>query len=111
MAVTAQPLFQAYQAAASEVAIYVSTNGKTIIDKFTGTNTTASAASLTVKLIASGGSAGASNTIVSAKVIQPGECYTFPEVVGHVLNAGDSISVLAGTATAITLRASGRLVT
>lgn len=109
MAVTAKPLFEALQAAAAETTQYTAPAGtRTIIDKFTGTNTTASAATLTVKLIASGGVAGAGNTIVSAKTIQPGETYTFPELVGHVLAAGDFISTLAGTAAAITIRASGR---
>lgn len=109
MAVTAKPLFEALQAAAAETTQYTAPAGtRTILDKFTGTNTTAAAATLTVKLIASGGVAGAGNTIVSAKTIQPGETYTFPEVVGHVLAAGDFISTLAGTAAAITIRASGR---
>lgn len=109
MAVTAKPLFEALQAAAAETTQYTAPAGtRTIIDKFTGTNTTAAAATLTVKLIASGGVAGAGNTIVSAKTIQPGETYTFPELVGHVLAASDFISTLAGTAAAITIRASGR---
>ena len=109
MAVTAKPLFEALQAAAAETTQYTTPGGtRTIVDKFTGTNTTAAAATLTVKLIASGGVAGAGNTIVSAKTIQPGETYTFPEVVGHVLAASDFISTLADTAAAITIRASGR---
>lgn len=109
MAVTAKPLFEALQAAAAETTQYTAPAGtRTILDKFTGTNTTAAAATLTVKLIASGGVAGAGNTIVSAKTIQPGETYTFPELVGHVLAASDFISTLAGTAAAITIRASGR---
>ena len=109
MTVTAKALFEPVQASNAETTQYVTPAGtRTIIDKFTGTNTTAAAATLTVKLVASGGAAGVANTIVSAKTLQPGEAYTFPEVVGHVLNPGDFISTLAGTATAITIRASGR---
>lgn len=112
MTVTAKPLFNALQAAAVETTQYTTPAGtRTIIDKFTGTNTTGSPATLTVKLIQSGGAAGAANTIVSAKTLQAGEAYTFPEVVGHVLNPGDFISTLAGTAAAISIRASGREVT
>jgi hypothetical protein len=37
--------------------------------------------------------------------------YTFPELVGQVLNRGDFISTLAGTASAINMRVSGREVT
>lgn len=109
MSVTAKALFQPLQAQNVETSQYVTPTGtRTIIDKFTGTNTTGAAATLTVKLVASGGAAGVTNTIVSAKTLAPGEAYTFPEVVGHVLNPGDFISTLAGTAAAITIRASGR---
>lgn len=109
MTVTAKALFEPLQAQNAETTQYTTPTGtRTIIDKFTGTNTTAAAATLTVKLVASGGAAGVTNTIVSAKTLQPGEAYTFPEVVGHVLNPGDFISTLAGTAAALTIRASGR---
>jgi len=109
MSVTAKPLFNPLQAAAAETTQYTTPAGtRTIIDKFTGTNTTGAPATLTVKLIPSGGAAGAGNTIVSAKTLQAGETYTFPELVGHVLAPGDFISTLAGTAAAITIRASGR---
>ena len=109
MSVTAKALFQPIQAQNAETSQYAAPAGtRTIIDKFTGTNTTGVAATLTVKLVASGGAAGVTNTIVSSKTLAAGETYTFPEVVGHVLNPGDFISTLAGTAAAITIRASGR---
>ena len=109
MAVTAKTLFEPLQAQNVETTQYVAPAGtRTIIDKFTGTNTTISAATLTVKLVAFTTVASATNTIVSAKTLQPGESYTFPEIVGHVLNPGSFISTLAGTASAITIRASGR---
>jgi hypothetical protein len=109
MTVTAKPLFNAKQAENAETTQYTAPAGtRTIIDKFTGTNTTGAAATLTIKLVPSGGAAGAGNTITSAKTLQAGESYTFPEIVGHVLSPGDFISTLAGTATAITIRASGR---
>ena len=112
MAITAKALFNPLQAAATEVSQYVTPAAtRTIIDKFTGTNTTGVAATLTVRLVPSGGAAGVTNTIVSAKNLAAGEAYTFPEVVGHVLNPGDFISTIAGTAAAITIRASGREVT
>lgn len=108
MTVIAKPLINAKQAENSETTQYTTPSGvRTLLDKFTGTNTTGSAATLTVKLIPSGGSAGASNQIVS-KSLAAGECHTFPELVGQVLASGDVISTLAGTATAITIRASGR---
>lgn len=108
MSVTAKTLFGALQAQITETSQYAAPAGtRTIIDKFTGTNTTGLAATLTVKLIPSGGAASVSNTIIS-KTLQAGEAYTFPEIVGHVLNPGDSISTIAGTAGALTIRSSGR---
>lgn len=109
MTVIAKPLFNAKQAENAETTQYAAPGGtRTIIDKFTGTNTTGVAANLTIKLIQSGGVAGAANTVVSSKTLQPGETYTFPEVVGHVLNPGDFISTLASAAASVTIRASGR---
>ena len=112
MAVTTRALVSAKQAENVETTQYTAPAAtRVIIDKFTGTNTTGAAATLTVRLVPSGGGAGAGNTIASAKTLAAGEAYTFPEVVGHVLNPGDFISTLAGTAAAITIRASGREVT
>ena len=54
------------------------------------------------------GSAGASNTITLTKSIEPGGFYTFPELIGHTLNAGDSLSILAGTASALVIRGTAR---
>jgi hypothetical protein len=47
---------------------------------------------------------------VKTKTLQPSETYTFPELVGHVLLNNGFISTIAGTASAINIRASGRLV-
>lgn len=111
MSVTAKSLFTPLQAAAANTTQYTANGVRTIIDKFTGTNTTGSAATLTVFLVQSGGAAGAANTIVAARSLAAAECYTFPEIVGHVLNSGDFLVTASGTASAITIRASGREVT
>jgi hypothetical protein len=83
---------------------------QTIIDKFTATNYSANAATISVNLVTAAGSAGNDNLIVKTKTLQAGETYTFPELVGHVLPLGGFISTIAGTASAINIRASGRLV-
>jgi hypothetical protein len=112
MAVTVKALFEATQAPNSATTQYTTPSGtKTIIDKFTATNTTAGAVSITVYLVAASGSAGAGNTIISAKSLAAGECYTCPEIVGHTLNPSDFISTLATASASITIRASGREVT
>lgn len=95
-------------AEASQVTQYTSTNVTTIIDKFTATNYSAAAATLSVNLVTTGGAAGNDNLIVKTKTLQPSETYSFPELVGHNLLAGGFISTIAGTASAINIRASGR---
>lgn len=90
---------------------YTASNVTTIIDKFTATNYSATAASISVNLVTSAGSAGNINLVTKTKTLQPAEVYTFPELVGQVLNPGDFISTIAGTASAINMRVSGREVT
>jgi hypothetical protein len=109
MAVTAKCLLEAKYAENSETTQYTAGAGvRTIVDKFTATNVSAGAAALTVKLVASGDTASTEETIIKEKSLAAGETYTFPEVVGQVLNAGDFVSTLAGTASAIVIRMSGR---
>lgn len=111
MTVTAKPLIDPKQAETAQTTQYTTpTSIRTIIDKFTGTNTTGAAQTITVNLVKLAGAASASNTITSAQSIAAGAVYTFPELVGHVLNPGDFISTLT-SAVAITIRASGREVT
>ena len=108
MSVIAKSLFPPNQAPNANTTQYTANGVRCIIDKFTGTNTTAGAVSLTVFLVPNAGAAGVTNTIVSARSLAAGECYTFPEVVGHVLNAGDFLVTLASAAASITVRGSGR---
>jgi len=87
---------------------YTSNGVKTIIDKFTATNFSALAATISVNLVTATSAVGNQNIITKTKTLQPSEVYTFPEIVGQVLNIGDSISTIAGTAAAVNIRASGR---
>lgn len=84
---------------------------KAIIDKLTATNYSATSATISINLVSSGGSAGNDNLIVKTKALQPGETYTFPEIVGHMLTPGQFISTIASVAAAINIRASGREIT
>jgi hypothetical protein len=110
MAVTVSNIIPAKTAEASQFTQYTSNGIQTIIDKFTATNYSASPATISVHLVATAGTAGDNNLIVKTKTLQPLETYTFPELVGHILPVGGFISTLAGTASALTIRASGRLV-
>lgn len=82
-----------------------------IIDKFTVTNVGVVAATITVYLISSAGTEGAFNTIIDARNVDPGECYTCPELVGHVLLNTDIIATIANVASTLTIRSSGRVIT
>lgn len=108
MTVSTKLLIPAKIAEASQTTQYTATAVTAIIDKFTATNYSGSAATLSVNLVSSGDTAGNQNLITKTKTLQAGEVYTFPELVGHALSTGGFISTIAGTATSINIRASGR---
>ena len=110
MAVTISNIIPAKTAESTQVTQYTSAGVQTIIDKFTATNYSAAAATISVNLVTAAGSAGNDNLIVKTKTLQPSETYTFPELVGHVIPNNGFISTIAGSASAINIRASGRLV-
>lgn len=112
MTVIAKPLVEAKFAENAQTTQYTAPAGtRTIVDKFTATNVTGASATLAIALVPSGGSAGSSNTVTQTKTIAAGATETFPEQVGQILAAGDAISTLAGTASAIVIRVSGREIT
>lgn len=111
MTVTVKNIIPRKQAENAQTPQYTATNCKTIIDKFTVTNTTAGPVTFACNLVASGGSAGASNLVLSTKSIAAGEAYTCPELVGQTLEPNGFISTLAGAATSLTISASGREIT
>jgi hypothetical protein len=110
MAVNISNIIPAKTAENTQTTQYTSNGVQTIIDKFTATNYGATAATISVNLVTATNSAGDDNLIVKTKTLQPAETYTFPELVGHVLPSGGFISTIAGTASSINIRASGRLV-
>lgn len=108
MTVSVKVLIPAKIAEATQTTQYTANGVTTIIDKFTATNYSALAATLSVNLVTVSFSAGDANLITKTKTLQPAEVYTFPELVGQVLSPGAFISTLAGTATSVNIRASGR---
>lgn len=111
MAVLVRVLIPAKTAETTQTTQYTAQGVTTIIDKFTATNYSASAATISVNLVTVSGAASSDNLIVKTKTLLPNETYTFPEIVGQVLSPGGFISTIAGTASAINIRASGREVT
>jgi uncharacterized protein involved in outer membrane biogenesis len=111
MTVSVKILIPAKTAEASQTTQYTAAGVTALIDKFTATNYSASAATISVNLVTAADTAGNQNLIVKTKTLQAGETYTFPELVGSALAPSGFISTIAGTASAINIRANGREVT
>ena len=108
MTVTAKNLVPAKFAEATQTTQYTAVNVTTIIDKFTATNISGSSATINVNLVTYTDTAADRNLINKQKTLAASEVYTFPELVGQILSPGSFISTIAGTASAINIRASGR---
>jgi hypothetical protein len=111
MTVTVKVLVPAKLVVAATTKQYTANGVTAIIDKFTATNYSGSAATISVYLVTVSGSEGDLNLITKTKTLQASEVYTFPELVGQVLGVGDFISTAASTGSAINMRVSGREVT
>lgn len=108
MTITVKVLIPAKTAENTQTTQYTAAGVTTIVDKFTATNYSATAATISVNLVTAADTAGNQNLIVKTKTLQPAETYTFPELVGQVIMASGFISTIAGTGSAINIRASGR---
>jgi hypothetical protein len=111
MTVTVKVLVPAKTAEDAQTTQYTASGVTALIDKFTATNYSGSAATISVNLVTVTTTAGNDNLIVKTKTLQPSETYTFPELVGAALMPGGFISTLAGTASAVNIRVSGREIT
>ena len=111
MTVTVKVLIPAKTAENTQTTQYTASGVTTIIDKFTATNFSAAAATVSVNLVTAADTSGNQNLIVKTKSLQPAETYTFPEIVGAALAPGGFISTLAGTASAVNIRSNGREIT
>lgn len=111
MSVLVKTLIPSKQAENAQTTQYTAVNCRTIIDKFTITNTNTTNVTISVNLVTSGGTAGLVNRIVDTRSVAPDETYTCPELVGQVLEPGAFISTIASAATSLTIRASGREIT
>lgn len=108
MTVTAKNLVPAKTVEATQTTQYIANGVTTIIDKFTATNYSGSTATISVNLVTPTGTASNDNLIVKQRTLAVSETYIFPELVGQILPSGGFISTIAGTASAINMRVSGR---
>jgi hypothetical protein len=111
MAVEILNIIPRKQAEATQTAQYTSDNAKTVIDKFTVTNTSSANVDFSVNLVANGETAGDNNLVLKTRTIAAGETYSCTELVGQILESGGFISTLAGAANSLTISASGRVIT
>ena len=108
MTVTNKAIIPAKQVENVQATQYTALNCTTIIDKCTVTNTSGANVLFSVNLVTALGVAGTDNLILNQRAIAPKETYNCVELIGQALNPGDFISTIAGTAAALTMRASGR---
>lgn len=91
----------------AQTAQYTAQSVLAMIDKCTVTNVTETAAKFSINLITTG-SAATSNLIIKDISVAAGQTYLCPEIVGHILESGGSISTNASAANALVFRVSGR---
>ncbi len=110
MTVTPNPLFQAQQIPNSNTTVYTSpASTTTIIDKITVYNGDSGSQTLTMYLVPSGQSAGASY-LVAIISMSAGQTVDFTQAQNQILAAGDFITLNASVASKIVARGSGRQV-
>ncbi len=98
----------AQYAPSAQTVLYTSPTGTTTrIDKLSVQNNDSSPHLISINLVPSGGSAGASNLTTNGQTVRPGQTWNSPNEYGHYLNPGDSISVLADAPSVLTIAAGG----
>lgn len=107
MAITPKRLVNGSQLTNAVATYYTATNVSTRIDACALTNTTAGAVTATLHLVASGGSASASNRVLDAYSIAAGQTYVPPGVIGQWIEEGGTLQALASANTSISIVCSG----
>jgi hypothetical protein len=92
----------------SETTVYtVVASTSVILAGATLTNTSASAVTVSVSVVKTGGSAASSNRVLSGLSIAAGDSVLLHELSLHVLGPGDKISAIASTASTVAFVLSG----
>lgn len=109
--VTIKELVPGKYAENSQTTQYTAANCRTIIDKFTATNVTGGNVTISVNIVPLGGTVSNANIVTITRTLASKEVYRFPEIVGQYLDSGSFISTIAGAASSISIRVSGREIT
>lgn len=105
MANTPKRLYQGQPGTAETTLYTVPASTSTIVKEIILTNTTTTVAAASISAVPSGGTAGAANRIIAGFSIAANDTKIVP--LSTVLNTGDFLSGLQGTASAITVTISG----
>lgn len=105
MANTPKRLYQGQPGTAETTLYTVPASVSTIIKEIILCNTTSTAATISISAVPSGGTAGVANRIIAGFSVAANDTKTVP--LSTVLNTGDFLSALQGTASAITVTTSG----
>ena len=104
MTITAKVFYSGGQLTGSAATYYTSPALTTsVITQAVFTNVDTAAHTITAYVVRSAGTASASNTLISAYSLAPGQAYPSPELVGVTLAPGDFIQALADTGAKVTL--------
>lgn len=106
MATTILPLIEPTQIAATATSYYRA-GVVTRVDKMTVSNPGNAPTTVTLFLVPSTGSAGATTTLVNARSINTNESWDVWPFIGQVLAVGDAIYAEAGSAATLNLFAAG----
>jgi len=108
MASPVREIVTAQFAPSAQTTLYTSPVGITTrIDKLSVTNTDTVSQTISINLVPSGGSVGASNLTTSVHAILAGDTFNSPNEYGHYLNPGDAISVIASIASKLVIAVGG----
>ena len=106
MFIRSQPIEPVRLTAAAAIIYTAPTNFRGTVKQLTATNTTATARTITVYRVPSGGSPSTTNTVISAETIPPsgnGNKSLADRFANQVLNPGDTLQALCSAADAVSM--------
>jgi len=101
----------AYDVPTTAVEAYEVSDVKAVINNATATNYGAAAATLTVYIVADGGSAAGLTKTTVSKSMAPGETVILSELIGRPILTGGTIQAESDTVTTISLSVGGTITT
>lgn len=87
---------------------YIANNVKAIVDAAVISNSGTTGVLVSINIVPAGSTSGGANRLISNRYMAPGDTYSCPEIVGQIIRPGAKISAIAGAASTIAFRVSGR---